>query len=39
MEFVPDKDNLTAEHQSLSIILTNIAESQIGEDSSPVFYM
>ena len=39
VEFAPFNDNLTAEQKSLSNILLNIAESQIGGDWSPVFYL
>lgn len=38
-EFAPNKDDLTTEQKSLSNILVNIAESQIGGDWSPVFYL
>lgn len=38
-EFFPNKDNLTAEQESLSNIVMSIAESQIGGDWSPVFYL
>ncbi|MEQ2528457.1 hypothetical protein WMO40_17365 [Bacillaceae bacterium CLA-AA-H227] len=38
-EFAPNKDNLTTEQKSLSHILVNIAEPQIGGDCSPVFYL
>lgn len=38
-EFAPNKDNLTTEQKSLSNILVNIAQSQIGGDWSPIFYL